>query len=187
MRARILNSCKATLKFKLGNLGNMKAFFQSCSRRRKETPIFLKLLEFEPRHPGCYGVLKVPLKFLEIESQSSHRKRMKNIENRGFLTTLDAVGRCMLVETPAAFQKANKINGFMHISYGTAMKLNCWTYLSNVCGSEVISAWMRWWARPPSRTNRELQGAASSWMRRKLLPRGGWRWFWSWKLQICRT
>jgi len=47
---------------------------------------------------------------------------MKTIENQGFLTTLNAMGRSVSVETPAAFQKANKINGFVHISYGTALK-----------------------------------------------------------------
>ena len=56
-------------------------------------------------------------------SQSSHSKRMRNVENKGFLTTLDAVGRCVPVKMPATFQKANKINGFVHIPYGTAMGL----------------------------------------------------------------
>ena len=32
------------------------------------------------------------------------------------------MGRSVSVKTPAAFQKANKINGFVHISYGTALQ-----------------------------------------------------------------
>jgi hypothetical protein len=48
---------------------------------------------------------------------------MKTIENQGFLTTSDAMGRSMLVKSPSSFTIANKINGFEHISYG--MALNC--------------------------------------------------------------
>jgi hypothetical protein len=47
---------------------------------------------------------------------------MKTIENKGFLATSDAMGRSVPVKAPAAFQIANKINGFVHISYGTALQ-----------------------------------------------------------------
>ncbi len=46
---------------------------------------------------------------------------MKTIENKGFFTTSDAMGWSVPVKTPAALQIANKINGFEHISYGTAL------------------------------------------------------------------
>ena len=46
---------------------------------------------------------------------------MKTIKKKGFLPTLNAMGRSGLVKTPAAFQIANKINGFEHISYETAL------------------------------------------------------------------
>jgi hypothetical protein len=59
--------------------------------------------------------------FTAFSSQSSHRKRMKTIENQGFLTTLNAMGRTVPVKTPAAFQIANKINCFEHVPYGTAL------------------------------------------------------------------
>ena len=55
-------------------------------------------------------------------SQSSHRKRMKNIGNQGFLTTPNAMGRSVPVKMPAAFQIANATNGFEHVSYGTALE-----------------------------------------------------------------
>jgi hypothetical protein len=46
---------------------------------------------------------------------------MKTIENKGFLPIPNAMGRSVSVKTPAAFQIANKINGFEHVSYGTAV------------------------------------------------------------------
>ena len=46
---------------------------------------------------------------------------MKTIGNRGFLRTLNAMGRRVPVNTPPAFTIANKINGFEHVSYGTAL------------------------------------------------------------------
>jgi polysaccharide biosynthesis/export protein len=49
---------------------------------------------------------------------------MQTIENKGYLTTPDARGRSVPDITPAAFQIANEINGFEHISYGTALLLN---------------------------------------------------------------
>jgi hypothetical protein len=61
----------------------------------------------------------------EKESLSSHRKSMKTIENKGFLTDPNAMGRSVAVKTPANYPIANKINGFMHVSYGTALKKNC--------------------------------------------------------------
>ena len=48
---------------------------------------------------------------------------MKTTENRGFLTTLNAMGRSVAVKTPSNFQIANKINGFKHVSCGTALNL----------------------------------------------------------------
>ena len=47
---------------------------------------------------------------------------MKTTENKGFLTSPNAMGRSVAVKLPVAFQKANKINGFEHIFYGTALK-----------------------------------------------------------------
>src|ERR1039458_1700967 len=62
-------------------------------------------------------------------SQPSHRKRMKTAENKGFLTFLNAMGRSVPLKTPIRFQIANKINGFVHVSYGTALfpilKMGC--------------------------------------------------------------
>jgi hypothetical protein len=46
---------------------------------------------------------------------------MKTIENQGFLTTPNAMGRSVPVKTPTAFQITNKIKGFEHVSYGTAL------------------------------------------------------------------
>ena len=48
---------------------------------------------------------------------------METIGNQGFLPTLNAMGRSVPVIMPAAFQIANEINGFEHISYGTALCL----------------------------------------------------------------
>jgi hypothetical protein len=59
--------------------------------------------------------------FRQLNSQSSHRKRVKTIENQGFLTTPSSMGRSVAVKAPTSFQIANKINGFEHISYGTAL------------------------------------------------------------------
>lgn len=47
---------------------------------------------------------------------------MKTGENKGFLPIPNAMGRSEPVKTPVTFQIANKINGFMHISYGTALQ-----------------------------------------------------------------
>src|ERR1017187_4566656 len=58
------------------------------------------------------------------KSQPSHRKRLKTAENKGFLTFLNAMGRSVPLKTPIRFQIANKINGFVHVSYGTALKNN---------------------------------------------------------------
>src|ERR1039457_3494768 len=59
---------------------------------------------------------------LYLRSQPSHRKRLKTAENKGFLTFLNAMGRSVPLKTPIRFQIANKINGFVHVSYGTALK-----------------------------------------------------------------
>src|ERR1017187_6738527 len=56
------------------------------------------------------------------KSQPSHRKRLKTAENKGFLTFLNAMGRSVPLKTPIRFQIANKINGFVHVSYGTALE-----------------------------------------------------------------
>jgi hypothetical protein len=47
---------------------------------------------------------------------------MKTIENQGFLTTPKAMGRSVQVKMPAVLRIANKINGFVHVSYGMALK-----------------------------------------------------------------
>ena len=57
----------------------------------------------------------------EYISQPTHRKRMKTLENKGFLNITLAVGQGVAVKPPAQFEIANKINGFVHDSYGTAM------------------------------------------------------------------
>ncbi|MGA3143562.1 MAG: hypothetical protein ABSF10_11165 [Verrucomicrobiota bacterium] len=49
---------------------------------------------------------------------------MKTIENQGFLPIPSAMGRSVAVKTQAAFQIINKINGFVHISHGTALQKN---------------------------------------------------------------
>ena len=46
---------------------------------------------------------------------------MKSVENKEFLPTPNVMGLSVPVKTPAAFQITNKINGFMHVSYGTAL------------------------------------------------------------------
>ena len=46
---------------------------------------------------------------------------MKIIENQGFLTALNAMRRCVSVETTDGFTIVNEINGFVHDSYGTAL------------------------------------------------------------------
>jgi len=48
---------------------------------------------------------------------------MKTVENKGFLTTPNAMGRSVVAKPPVAVQKANKINCFVHISYGTALNI----------------------------------------------------------------
>ena len=78
---------------------------------------------------------------------------MKNIENKGFLTTLDAVGRCVPVKTPAALQKANKINGFVHIPYGTAMVIEDAALLNRPV---ALMPLLRRTFRPPFTTDRGI-------------------------------
>ena len=70
-------------------------------------------------------------------SQSSHRKCMKTIGIKGFLPGPNAMGRSVPAKTPAAFQITNKINGFEHVSYGTALK-DYW--LSNYFASAVCNS-----------------------------------------------
>ena len=59
---------------------------------------------------------------------------MKTTENKGFLTSPNAMGRSVAVKLPVAFQKANKINGFEHIFYGTALKQFYRFSLLGFCG-----------------------------------------------------
>ena len=47
---------------------------------------------------------------------------MKTSGNKGFLATLNPMGRSVPVKTPVNFTITNKINSFAHISYGTALK-----------------------------------------------------------------
>ena len=47
---------------------------------------------------------------------------MKTIENQGFLTAPHAMGWSVPAKTPAEFENVNEINGFVHDSYGTALK-----------------------------------------------------------------
>src|ERR1035441_643878 len=61
--------------------------------------------------------------FIVLITQPSHRKRLKTAENKGFLTFLNAMGRSVPLKTPIRFQIANKINGFVHVSYGTALEI----------------------------------------------------------------
>jgi len=46
---------------------------------------------------------------------------MKSVKNKGFLATLNAVGRNVPVKTPVTFKISNRINGFEHVFYGTAL------------------------------------------------------------------
>jgi hypothetical protein len=46
---------------------------------------------------------------------------MKTIENKGFLTFLNAMGWSVPLNTPIRSQIANEINGLVHISYGMAL------------------------------------------------------------------
>ena len=47
---------------------------------------------------------------------------MKTIENQGFLTAPHGMGWSVPAKTPAEFENVNEINGFVHDSYGTALK-----------------------------------------------------------------
>jgi hypothetical protein len=58
---------------------------------------------------------------LDFTPQSSHKKRMKIVENKGFLPTPNAMGWSLAVKTPADFQNTNKINDFEHVSYGMVL------------------------------------------------------------------
>jgi curli biogenesis system outer membrane secretion channel CsgG len=48
---------------------------------------------------------------------------MKTIENKGFLPNPNAMGRSVPFKAPVNLQITNKIKGFEHISYGTALKI----------------------------------------------------------------
>jgi hypothetical protein len=80
---------------------------------------------------GCrYGIPHQPpalpkdlvKNIIEMKTQPSHRKRMETIENKGFLTIPNAMGWSVALKTPSGFQNTNKINGFVHVSYGMALK-----------------------------------------------------------------
>jgi hypothetical protein len=60
----------------------------------------------------------------EIKSQASHRKRVKTIEYRGFLTIPVAMGWSVAGFTRSIHQNTNKFNGFEHNFYGMALKSN---------------------------------------------------------------
>jgi hypothetical protein len=47
---------------------------------------------------------------------------MKTDENKGFLASLNAMGWYVPLEMPSRLQITNKINGFVHVSYGMAVK-----------------------------------------------------------------
>jgi hypothetical protein len=49
---------------------------------------------------------------------------MKTIDNKGFLPTPHAMGRSVPAKKASPFQIVNKVNGFAHDSYGTALFLN---------------------------------------------------------------
>src|ERR1035441_2641107 len=83
-------------------------------------------------------------KSLQYKSQPSHRKRLKTAENKGFLTFLNAMGRSVPLKTPIRFQIANKINGFVHVSYGTALFYFC----KNFCPARIQPGGQAMW-RPP--------------------------------------
>ena len=69
---------------------------------------------------------------------------MKTTENKGFLTSPNAMGRSVAVKLPVVFQKANKINGFEHIFYGTALKtlLIVVLALGVTCGVVFAESWL---------------------------------------------
>jgi hypothetical protein len=46
---------------------------------------------------------------------------VKTIENKGFLPNPNAMGRSVPVKAPVNLQIVNKINGFEHVSCGTAL------------------------------------------------------------------
>jgi hypothetical protein len=46
---------------------------------------------------------------------------MKTIENKSFLPVPHVIGQSVPIKTPHVFQIANKINGFEHISYESAL------------------------------------------------------------------
>jgi hypothetical protein len=82
-------------------------------------------------------VFDIELIIDEWKSQPSHRKRLKTAENKGFLTFLNAMGRSVPLKTPIRFQIANKINGFVHVSYGTALNGNTKTATQKVKQSTI--------------------------------------------------
>ena len=49
---------------------------------------------------------------------------MKTQENMGFLPPLEAMGRSEGVESRFKLTKPNKINGFVHVFYGTTVKIS---------------------------------------------------------------
>jgi hypothetical protein len=47
---------------------------------------------------------------------------MKNVENKGFLPISNVMGQSVPAKMRVAFRITNKINGFMHVFYGSAVK-----------------------------------------------------------------
>ena len=60
--------------------------------------------------------------FLILNSESSHRNLVKTLENQPFLRLPFPVGRSVSLKTHSDVRNANKIKGFEHVSYGTALK-----------------------------------------------------------------
>jgi len=46
---------------------------------------------------------------------------MKTVKNKGFSAFLHVMGQSVGVKTPTRFEIANEINGFVHISYWSAV------------------------------------------------------------------
>ncbi|MEI8291646.1 MAG: hypothetical protein WCH99_19435 [Verrucomicrobiota bacterium] len=122
-----------------------KAFAAKLQKQipHEHTPDLLRIGHFKIQSPGwsalvsrtvffqsfLFSIFSVGEKqpyteFDKLQSQSSHRKHMKTSGNKGFLATLNPMGRSVPVKTPVNFTITNKINSFAHISYGTALNYN---------------------------------------------------------------
>jgi hypothetical protein len=94
-----------------------------CSRFRA---LLSQELEGEVQPEAAIGGLANRLQLTELQnaifgalgSQSSHRKLMKTLENKGFVPIRNAMGWNVPVKPPSDSQIVNEINGFEHVSYG---------------------------------------------------------------------